>query len=65
MRDNEERNLRLLGVHKNRQDVYPYDPTPPNKDVVTIEWYVNFADPNLFYAYGSSLFAQGTPIYTN
>ena len=23
-----------------------------------IEWHVNFADPNLFYAYGSALFAQ-------
>ena len=24
----------------------------------TLEWHVNFADPRLFYAYGSSLFAQ-------
>jgi hypothetical protein len=23
-----------------------------------VEWHVNFADPNLFYAYGSALFAQ-------
>eukprot|EP01102_Stenamoeba_stenopodia_P011108 TRINITY_DN339_c0_g2_i1.p1 TRINITY_DN339_c0_g2~~TRINITY_DN339_c0_g2_i1.p1 ORF type:complete len:267 (+),score=66.11 TRINITY_DN339_c0_g2_i1:368-1168(+) len=41
-----------------RQDVYPYDPTPADNKVVTVEWYVNFADPSLFYAYGSSLFAQ-------
>ena len=39
--------------------MYSYDATPPNKNVVTVEWYVNFADPSLFYAYGSSLFAQG------
>jgi Poly (ADP-ribose) glycohydrolase (PARG), Macro domain fold len=25
---------------------------------VAVEWHVNFADPNLFYAYGSALFAQ-------
>ena len=25
---------------------------------VDVEWHVNFADPNLFYAYGSALFAQ-------
>src|SRR3954452_20853729 len=31
----------------------------PNLDTgVGVEWHVNFADPNLFYAYGSVFFAQ-------
>jgi hypothetical protein len=33
-----------------------YDYEPPIEP--TLEWHVNFADPRLFYAYGSSLFAQ-------
>jgi hypothetical protein len=38
------------------EDVYDYAPVgPPDK---TLEWYVNFADPQLFFAYGSGLFAQ-------
>jgi len=38
-----------------QQDVFNY---VPNKDPNTVEWYVNFADTNLFVAYGGSLFAQ-------
>src|SRR5688572_6158916 len=39
-----------------RADVYDYQPT----DMATggLEWHVNFADPHLFVAYGSGLFAQ-------
>ena len=33
---------------------YNYPPSP----VGTLAWHVNFADPNLFVAYGSGLFAQ-------
>jgi len=33
-----------------------YDYEPPIEPA--LEWHVNFADPRLFYAYGSSLFAQ-------
>jgi len=33
-----------------------YDYEPPTEPAP--EWHVNFADPRLFYAYGSSLFAQ-------
>ncbi len=38
-----------------RDGFYDYEPfgTEP-----ALEWHVNFADPRLFYAYGSSLFAQ-------
>jgi hypothetical protein len=35
---------------------YDYQPIHDNKDAV--EWHVNFADPRLFVAYGSGLFAQ-------
>ena len=35
-----------------------YDYRPILDPGVGIEWHVNFADPNLFYAYGSALFAQ-------
>ncbi|HET7168738.1 MAG TPA: hypothetical protein VFI69_06005 [Candidatus Limnocylindrales bacterium] len=35
-----------------------YDYRPILDPGVGVEWYVNFADPNLFYAYGTALFAQ-------
>ena len=35
-----------------------YDHHPVLDPGVGVEWHVNFADPNLFYAYGSALFAQ-------
>jgi hypothetical protein len=35
-----------------------YDYRPVLDPGVGAEWHVNFADPNLFYAYGSALFAQ-------
>lgn len=35
-----------------------YDYRPVLGTGVGLEWHVNFADPNLFYAYGSALFAQ-------
>jgi hypothetical protein len=35
-----------------------YDYRPILDPGVGVEWHVNFADPNLFYAYGSVLFAQ-------
>ena len=35
-----------------------YDYRPILDPGVGVEWHVNFADPNLFYAYGSALFAQ-------
>lgn len=35
-----------------------YDYRPVLDPGVGVEWHVNFADPNLFYAYGSSFFAQ-------
>lgn len=35
-----------------------YDYRPVLELGVGTEWHVNFADPNLFYAYGSALFAQ-------
>ncbi|HOR29186.1 MAG TPA: hypothetical protein PLS90_09185 [Candidatus Sumerlaeota bacterium] len=37
-----------------RQDVYDYVPAVAG----AMEWHVNFADPHLFVAYGSGLFAQ-------
>jgi hypothetical protein len=41
-------------------DVCPgfYDYKPVSSDTPTFEWHVNFADPRLFVAYGSGLFAQ-------
>jgi hypothetical protein len=39
-----------------REDVYDY--APVLKEPGAVEWHVNFADPNLFVAYGSGLFAQ-------
>jgi hypothetical protein len=35
-----------------------YDYRPLLDSGAGVEWHVNFADPNLFYAYGSSFFAQ-------
>lgn len=35
-----------------------YDYRPVLDPSVGVDWHVNFADPNLFYAYGSALFAQ-------
>jgi hypothetical protein len=35
-----------------------YDYRPILQPGVGVEWHVNFADPNLFYAYGTALFAQ-------
>ncbi|MFN8177613.1 MAG: hypothetical protein U0167_06790 [bacterium] len=39
-----------------RADVYDY--APAMTDPRAVEWHVNFADPHLFVAYGSGLFAQ-------
>ncbi len=39
-----------------REDVFGYEPTPVESPVV--EWYLNFADRELFCAYGGPLFAQ-------
>lgn len=39
-----------------RPDFYDYSPAGDTASVV--EWHVNFADPRLFCAYGSALFAQ-------
>ncbi len=38
-----------------RDDVYDY---APSANATAVEWHVNFADPRLFVAYGSGLFAQ-------
>jgi hypothetical protein len=35
-----------------------YDYAPASGDSAAVEWHVNFADPELFVAYGSRLFAQ-------
>jgi hypothetical protein len=45
--------LRLV---ERREDVYDYAPVLADEQAV--EWHVNFADPHLFFAYGSGLFAQ-------
>lgn len=39
-----------------REGYYDYAPVP--RLASGVEWHVNFADPHLFVAYGSSLFAQ-------
>lgn len=39
-----------------REDIYDYQVVLPEPEAV--EWHVNFADPHLFVAYGSGLFAQ-------
>jgi len=46
----------VLGHAKPRPAIYQYERPADLPDA--IEWYVNFADPLLFYAYGSGLFAQ-------
>ncbi len=40
---------------ESRETIYDY---PPATEPGRIDWHVNFADPNLFVAYGSGLFAQ-------
>jgi len=44
------------GLAVGRDGYFDYAPTLDAIDGV--EWHVNFADPHLFFAYGSSLFAQ-------
>jgi hypothetical protein len=39
-----------------RPDVYDYAPVDDAE--ASVEWYVNFADPQLFFGYGTRLFAQ-------
>lgn len=43
-----------LGIVESRPSIFDYAPA----DCTAVEWHVNFADPLLFYAYGSGLFAQ-------
>lgn len=43
-----------LGIVESRPTMFDYAPIDPK----AVEWHVNFADPLLFYAYGSGLFAQ-------
>lgn len=45
-----------LGILEIRPDIYDY--VPPSEPAGAVEWHVNFADPELFFGYGSSLFAQ-------
>ena len=45
----------VADLMESRQDVYDYVPLPGTN---AVEWHVNFADPHLFVAYGSSLLAQ-------
>src|SRR4051794_22228936 len=52
--DTSSKNGRLGIV--SRQDVYDYAPVDASPSAV--EWHVNFADPDLFFAYGTGLFAQ-------
>lgn len=46
----------VVGHVKARHAIYQYERPEDMPD--SVEWYVNFADPLLFYAYGSGLFAQ-------
>lgn len=39
-----------------REDIFRYEPKPEGLNAV--EWYLNFADPVVFVAYGGPLFAQ-------
>jgi hypothetical protein len=41
-------------AHELREDVFAYAPAPPG----VFEWTLNFADPQLFVAYGGALLAQ-------
>ena len=43
-------------VIESREDGYDYVPT--DTPAPAVEWHVNFADPHLFVAYGSGLYAQ-------
>lgn len=43
-----------VAIAESRPTIYDYEPVDPD----AMEWHVNFADPLLFYAYGSGLFAQ-------
>ena len=47
-----------------REGMYDYAPTPgpgARDGAIGIDWHVNFADRQLFLAYGSGLFAQDEP----
>jgi ADP-ribosylglycohydrolase len=46
---------RAAGLLAVRDGFFDYLPVA---DAAAVEWHLNFADPNLFYAYGSALFAQ-------
>jgi len=48
-----ERNANAVAVEV-RPDYFTYDPPEAGR----VEWHMNFADPNLFIAYGVGLFAQ-------
>jgi len=43
-----------VAIAESRPTIYDYEPAVAG----AVEWHVNFADPLLFYAYGSGLFAQ-------
>ena len=45
-------------AHEMREDVFGYEPAPAPGARPVVEWYLNFADPRLFVAYGGSLLAQ-------
>ena len=47
---------RAAGLLEVRDGFFDYKPVVGADSAV--EWHLNFADPNLFYAYGSALFAQ-------
>ena len=47
---------RAAGLLVTRDGFFDYEPVADAQPAV--EWHLNFADPNLFYAYGSALFAQ-------
>jgi hypothetical protein len=41
-----------------REDVFGYEPPPRGSGPVSVEWYLNFADPSLFAYYAGGLLAQ-------
>lgn len=43
-------------VIESREDIFGYEPQP--QDSPRVEWYLNFADANLFGFYGGQAFAQ-------
>ena len=47
---------RAAGLLVVREGFFDYEPVADAQPVV--EWHLNFADPNLFYAYGWAMFAQ-------